>query len=180
MTEQDRTDEGKGGAAHGRTLVLMRHATAATDGAVADHDRPLSAGGVADAAAAGSWLRTTVGPFDQVLSSTARRTRETAEATGIAPTVRLEPAIYQGTPAVIDEQIARTDGKVRALLVVGHHPGLPLLAIDLASPDSDPVALAALHQGFPTAALAVFSFDGPWAHLAAGGARLVAFTVPRG
>src|SRR5690606_31306430 len=64
-----------------KELILLRHAHAeptAPDGI--DLDRPLSPEGLAEAEAAGRWLKEQgLGP-DRVLSSPARGTRETVEA----------------------------------------------------------------------------------------------------
>ena len=67
----------------------------------------------------------------------------------------------------------------RTLLLVGHAPGIPRLAEHLAGPGSDQGALDALGSKFPTSAIAVLTFDGEWADLGAGSARLVQFVVPR-
>ena len=45
---------------------------------------------------------------------------------------------------------------------------------------ADPDAAARLALKYPTAAIALLTFDGPWASLAPGAARLAAFAVPRG
>ncbi|MFW8211369.1 SixA phosphatase family protein, partial [Klebsiella pneumoniae] len=64
-----------------RELILLRHAHAepATPGQ-ADLDRPLSPVGLAEAEAAGKWLKENKLLPDCVLCSPARRTRETLEA----------------------------------------------------------------------------------------------------
>ena len=66
-----------------RTLVLMRHAKSDYPDGVTDHDRPLAARGDREAGLAGDWLRETAPTIDAVLCSTATRTRQTLERTGI-------------------------------------------------------------------------------------------------
>lgn len=51
-------------------------------------------------------------------------------------------------------------------MLVGHAPGVPAVAYELAAPEtSDPAALAAIDGRFPAATLARLQFDGAWADL---------------
>jgi len=113
-----------------RELILLRHAHAepATTGQ-ADLDRPLSPVGLAEAEAAGKWLKENNLLPDCVLCSPSRRTRETLEAVMAAigyVEKRLEDRIYEATPgtlaALVDE---RRD--LDRVLIVGHNPGLEQL-----------------------------------------------------
>jgi phosphohistidine phosphatase len=61
---------------------------------------------------------------------------------------------------------------------VGHNPGLEDLAM-LLVPNSDEPARVALEAKYPTATIAELAFEGGWADLAAGSARLVRFVRPR-
>ena len=61
-----------------RTLILLRHANA--ESGAADHDRDLTSDGWKDARAAGAWLHTHDLGADEVLCSTAERTRQTTQA----------------------------------------------------------------------------------------------------
>lgn len=113
-----------------RELILLRHAHAEPAGTgQADLDRPLSSTGLAEAEAAGKWLKENNLLPDCVLYSPARRTRETLEAVlGVIGNVekRLDDGIYEATPgalaALVDD---RRD--VDRLLVVGHNPALEQL-----------------------------------------------------
>ena len=78
----------------------------------------------------------------------------------------------------------------RTLLIVGHDPAVPELALTLAATGpagdaeggSDTVRAAAfdrMRAKFPTAAIAVLEFGGNWDQLAAGSARLTSFVTPR-
>ena len=88
-----------------RELILLRHAHAEPAAAgQADLDRPLSPEGLAEAEAAGRWLREQGLVPDRVLCSPARRARETLEA--VLTTVgyvdqRLEPSIYDATSGTL-------------------------------------------------------------------------------
>jgi phosphohistidine phosphatase len=69
------------------TLVLLRHAKAAYPSGVADHDRPLAPRGIREAELAGDWLRANLPTIDEVLCSTATRTRQTVTHAGGAALV---------------------------------------------------------------------------------------------
>ena len=109
-----------------RELILLRHAHAepAAPGQ-ADLDRPLSAEGLAEAEAAGRWLRRTSLVPDRVLCSPSRRTRETLEAVLAAigyVDQRLEPSIYEATAGTL-VGLADAHREAERLMLVGHNPG---------------------------------------------------------
>jgi phosphohistidine phosphatase len=129
-----------------RTLILMRHAKADRPPAVRDEDRPLTARGHADAAAAGAWLaRGRLSP-DLVFCSPAKRTRQTwhgvsvALAAGSAPPVRYDRELYEGGAEDLLELLRGVDPNVRTVLLIGHNPAVSLLSAILdptAELDSD-------------------------------------------
>ncbi len=161
-----------------RTLILMRHGKSDYPERVVDHDRPLAPRGRREAALAGGWLRETQPAIDAVCCSTAVRTRETLAATAVAAPVQFESSIYEASPRTLIELIQLTEPDVQTLLVVGHSPGMPWTAWELAANrDSEPAAQ--LSRKFPTSALAVLEFDRAWAELDAGTGDLVRFHVPR-
>ena len=161
-----------------RTLILMRHGKSAYPGGVADHDRPLARRGQREAALAGEWLRATQPPIDAVRCSTSERTRLTLTATGVDAPVEYDESIYGGYPRELVEVIQLVDDAVQTLLLVGHVPGIPWTAWELASNRSSPQAQA-MDEKFPTSALAVLEFDRPWADLGPGTGDLVCFHIPR-
>ena len=116
-----------------RVLILMRHAEAAHPGGYRDHDRPLTSHGSRDATTAGQWIRAQLTPVDAVLCSTAARTRQTLQASGIAAPVEYIDDLYGGGIDDIIEVISRAPGDARTLLVIGHAPGIPAAAYELAT-----------------------------------------------
>lgn len=162
-----------------RRLVLMRHAKSDYPGGVLDHDRPLSSRGRREGALAGDHLRGLPAPIDDILCSTAVRTRQTLDRTGIEAPTRFSADLYEAAPEDILERIRETEEGARTLLVIGHAPGIPSLALDLAGPGSDEAALQEIGWKFPTSALVVFEVPGAWADLGESTATLVEFTVPR-
>ncbi|MFE3192050.1 SixA phosphatase family protein [Nocardia sp. NPDC059240] len=161
-----------------RTLILMRHGKSGYPDGVADHERPLAPRGQREAALAGDWLRATQPAIDAVLCSSSTRTRETLAATGITAPVSYEKAIYDASPHALIELVQLTDAAVETLLLIGHSPGMPWTAWELAA-NRDSGAAEELSVKFPTSALAVIEFDRPWAAADPGTGELVRFHVPR-
>ena len=113
-----------------RELILLRHAHA--ESATAGQDdiaRPLSATGLAEARAAGDWLREHGLRPDRVLCSTATRTRDTLAALGDigGAEVHEDAAIYDASPGTL-VALADANRDAERLLLVGHNPGLEQLA----------------------------------------------------
>lgn len=161
-----------------RSLILMRHGKSAYPPGVADHERPLAPRGRREAALAGEWLRATQAPIDAVRCSTATRTRETLLAAGIDAPVTFESGIYEAETEDLIELVQLTDPAVSTLLVLGHAPGMPWTAWDLAADHTTEDALR-LSRKFPTSALAVLRFAGEWTEVRPATGELVAFHVPR-
>ncbi|WP_322098170.1 SixA phosphatase family protein [Nakamurella alba] len=165
-----------------RTLVLLRHGKSGYPPGVPDHDRPLALRGEREAALAGAWIAAELDPVQAVICSTAVRTRQTLERTGLAVApdrIDVSSRVYEADPEDVLAEIRLTAADVAVLLVVGHAPGLPGLTEQLAGPGSDPAALRAATEHFPTSAMAVFAVDGDWADLGPGGAALQHFEVAR-
>ena len=116
-----------------RTLVLMRHGKSSYPEGIRDHERPLAERGLREARIGGEWIRENVPPVDAVLCSTSRRTVETLASTGIEAPAGFEKSIYGGSPADVIAAARTTSDHVKTLLIVGHEPGIPWTAIDLAS-----------------------------------------------
>jgi phosphohistidine phosphatase len=176
-----------------RTLVLLRHAKSAWPD-VPDHQRPLARRGQRDAPVMGRWLRGAGYVPDQVLCSTARRARQTWQLAqaglGATPPVSFDDDLYQGSAVQLLDLIRGAPPAARTVLIVGHDPAVPELALTLAataSPadargESDAAPAAAfdrMRAKFPTAAIAVLEFTGNWDQLAPGSARLTSFVTPR-
>ncbi len=165
----------------------MRHATAGHQGAQRDLDRPLTTEGTRDAAAAGEWIRQHLPPVDAVLCSTAVRTQQTLVATGLRAPTTLADELYGGGVEEIVEQIGATPESARTLLVVGHAPGIPATAAELATvaalvradgnPDAADPNLDEL-RSFSACALAVLTTEAAWPQLAELGGDLLTVRHP--
>lgn len=162
-----------------RTLVLMRHAKSDYPHGVPDHQRPLAPRGEREAALAGDWLRSSIGNIDAVLCSSATRTRQTLERTGIDAPASFLDELYDAYPGAVIEQINKVGDDVTTLLVVGHEPTTSHVALGLAGPGSDRDAAEQISCKYPTSAIAVLTVPGSWADLVLEGASLTTFHVPR-
>lgn len=171
-------------AAEDRTLILLRHSKAEQGGYDRDHERELTDRGHRDARAAGAWLHEQGIGVDEVLCSTSTRTRQTAEGVwhGGCPEadIRHESRIYNATPDRLLAVVRDADPDANVVMVVGHAPGIPILASLLADGDGDDEAHERLSEGYPTTGLAVLSYAGHWGDLSWGAATLEDFVVPRG
>ena len=125
------------------TLYLLRHAKAekavkhAWDPAE-DRNRPLTAGGMADAAAVGRWFRVRNLIPGLALVSPARRTLQTwqiaAKELGASLPMRMEDSLYEASVENLIQVIRRLPAQFTSALVVGHDPSLSdFLGSDLAT-----------------------------------------------
>ena len=129
---------------------------------------------------AGDWVRANLPDVGAVLCSTATRTRETLDRTGIDAPVRYVERLYESTPGRVLDEINSVGEDVATLLVIGHEPTMSQLALGLAGVrGTDPRTEARVATKFPTSGIAVLHVDGAWHHLELGGAALVGFHVPR-
>ncbi|MDQ0830100.1 phosphohistidine phosphatase [Streptomyces achromogenes] len=164
-----------------RRIVLFRHAKADWP-QVIDHERPLAERGRKDAAVAGRKLADTGIPIDLALCSTALRTRETwklaVQEFPHRPKTVYEERIYEASPGELIALLNETPDDVRALVLIGHNPGIQGLA-DVLSGQVNGDAGERMHsRGFPAAAFAVISFDGSWKSLEPGVATLLDYWAP--
>jgi phosphohistidine phosphatase len=161
-----------------RKLLLMRHAKAVREPGLSDRARRLTERGHADAALIARFLRDHDLTPDLAIASDSRRTRETLalamEAFEPAPATRLEPRLYLAEPEDILKSIRAAPASTRKLLVVGHNPGLAELAVALTG-RGEPADVKRLAASFPTAAVAVIGFEGPWTEVGELGGRLERF-----
>lgn len=167
-----------------KTLYLLRHAKSSwKDDLVADIDRPLNKRGRQAAKAMRAHFAERRILPEQILCSPARRTRDTLtlvqEAFAAAVPVRFEKGIYMAEPQALLRRLRRLSDSLATVMVIGHNPGLELLALMLSEgDDSDHRRDVAVK--FPTCALAVLGCAvDHWSQLTPGSARLDAFVHAR-
>lgn len=166
------------------TLTLFRHAKSSWElNGVDDRDRPLNARGAAAAPMMGTFLRKEGLIPDLVLCSGAVRTRQTVDLAFAdwepAPKIKYEGALYLADPFDILARVRKTPRTISHLMVVGHNPGLQILAIELVG-NGDPDQISALSAKLPTAGVVVMTFDvKSWRDVGPGKGQLVCFATPK-
>ena len=164
-----------------KTLTLLRHAKSDWDDPVArDFDRPLNGRGRRAARTVAAEMRRLGLGFDRVLASPARRVRETlAEVEAEFGTLeRLEDErLYLASAETLLDIVRETDGAVERLLLVGHNPGLEMLALKLTQGSG---LRSEVELKYPTATLAEIELPAEsWRDVAEGTGTLARFIRPR-
>ena len=146
------------------TLLVLRHAQAAPEApSSSDEERALTEEGRRAAARVGRLVKDEQLLPDLVLSSSARRTRETVsefcQSSGYAGPIRYLDELYLAEVSAIVDALAAHAGAASRVLLVGHNPGLEDLVAQLTG---ESVSL-------PTAALVECAFElDDWSALADG------------
>jgi phosphohistidine phosphatase len=158
-----------------RRLIVMRHAKAGDLPGGPDAERALTPRGMADATRAGQWLAEQGFVPDAVICSTARRARQTwrqvsAEFTDYGVRAHEAGALYDASAGDLLEFVGNTADQTGTLMYVGHNPAAGSLA--------DALTGGGLSR-FPTSAIAVIGFSGPWSRLSPGDGTLIASWTPR-
>ncbi|MFA7592365.1 MAG: histidine phosphatase family protein [Thiohalobacteraceae bacterium] len=161
-------------------LLILRHAKSDWTSGGDDFDRPLNTRGHRDAPRIGTWLAARGLIPDRVLSSPARRARQTVEAVCTTLKIPAERVVWDERlylaplPRLLD-LLADTPAETQRLLLVGHNPGLEDLLIHLAR---DPRPAGTDDKHLPTAGLAHLRLSS-WRPLQGGAAELVQRIRPR-
>ncbi|GGG68894.1 phosphoglycerate mutase [Salipiger pallidus] len=159
-----------------KRLILMRHAKSDWSLGQPDHERTLNKRGRQSAKALGRWLAAEGLTPDQVLCSTATRTRETLKRLALDPEPQtvFEDRLYHAGPESMFRQLSAATGTT--VLMVGHNPGIAAFADEIS-------ATAPPHPRFhdyPTGATLVVEFDiDVWADLAWQSGVPRGFVIPR-
>ncbi len=160
-----------------RRVTLLRHAKSSWDTpGHADHDRPLNKRGKRDAPIMGKRLLERGARPSLILSSTAKRARETAKLVAAEINyprefIQSEAALYLATPEKILSVIATQDDNFHDLLVIGHNPGMTELAAQLSG---RPIG------NLPTAGVVCVEFKlNDWSELGSKKGNLLYFDYPK-
>jgi len=132
-----------------KTLLLMRHAKSSWDTpGLSDQARPLNKRGQRDAPRMGRLLREKGLVPDCILSSTAMRARQTAEAVaeavGFEGDICFRDELYGAEPEDYVRALGAVSDSCSSALVIGHNPGLEQLL----------GAITGQMEAIPTAAIA--------------------------
>lgn len=169
-----------------RKLSIFRHAKSDRgDPRMKDIDRPLNARGKTDAPLMGAFFVDNDVIPDLVLCSSSVRTRQTAELAMAKlpedrrPKLRIEEVLYLASARTLLARIQKLAASVGHVMIIGHNPGLQMLAIELAG-EGDPKAIAAIEAKLPTAALVQITFDvADWSAVNSGTGHLDRLVTPK-
>ncbi len=167
------------------TLSLLRHAKSSwADEDLDDHDRPLSKRGTKAAPLVGAYMAANLPPVNCVLCSDAVRTRATltlvlSELAPPTPEIAYLEQLYLAAPETYIEHIRACPDTAKHVLVIGHNPGMHILALSLVR-SGKKRDLAALGGKFPTAALAVVTFEqAAWRDIDTASGKLERYVTPK-
>ena len=159
-----------------KTLLLLRHAKSSwKQSGQPDHERPLNKRGKKEAPKVGKYLKENDLSPDLILSSTARRAHDTAQAVaegcGFEGQIDLYQDLYLSDTACYLDILRRLPDDARQVLVVGHNPDIEELL----------TMLTDLSEHMTTAALAVINLPiSSWQELSeATDGSLQTLWVPR-
>lgn len=136
-----------------KSLFLMRHAKSDwKQPGLPDHDRPLNARGRKAAPLMAAKLSERGVHVDVILASTAVRAQETVallrEFWSSSAEVLNVPALYLASPQTILAEVQSLHDSWHSAMVVGHNPGLSILASQLAGQELDMPTAAVVHLLF--------------------------------
>lgn len=157
-----------------KTVILIRHAKSSwADPMADDFERVLNTRGRTAAPKIGKWIADVDQIPDVMLVSNAARTVETAQiirdSWGTDVAMHFEASFYHAAPdTLLDVLQNRPETKIA---IVGHNPGIALLAHGLVSDAPDHPRF----QDYPTGASTVIKFDG---EIEPGRGTCVGFAIP--
>lgn len=158
-----------------KTLYLLRHAKSSwDDGRLSDFERPLNERGRQTAPFMGELMRERGLVPEIVVSSPAKRARQTAglvaDSAELAGEIVFDERIYEASPQRLLDVVTALDDGYGSAMLVGHNPGIEGF-IRYLSGDVQPM---------PTAALAKISLDTEhWADTSAGLGKIEVIIRPK-
>ncbi len=160
-----------------KTLYLARHAKSSwKNGALSDFDRPLNKRGLRTAPFMGRLLKEQGIVLDTIISSPANRAFTTAtilaEEIGFSrEAIQTNERIYGAGDGELQSVVNGLNPEYDCVMLVGHNPGMHMLAQRLAGFAED---------NLPTAAIVAIEFDvGSWMDISFGTGRIVGYEYPK-
>jgi len=167
-----------------KTLYLLRHAKSSwSEPELADFDRPLNKRGRKARYAMAQYMDDKGYIPEIIICSTAKRAAMTLDAirpvAGKTCEIRMDDGLYLADPKALAHRIEQIDPGINSVLMIGHNPGLHMLALALAQPATSE-DYGGLQIKYPTAALCVLrARQEKWAPVEPKSYELLDFTVPR-
>lgn len=157
-----------------KTLIVMRHAKSSWDTPFEDIERPLNQRGRDGAGALGDWLRRLSLSPDEILCSSAKRTRETGALLQLDAPMTSMQGLYMASCDVMMNKAQKATGDT--VLLIAHNPGIGEFAERLAQA----VPNHPRFFDYPSGATTVFSCAiESWSDLAFGACVANHFTTPK-
>ncbi|MCP4439983.1 MAG: histidine phosphatase family protein [Aureispira sp.] len=159
-----------------KTLYLLRHAKSShKEPSLVDFERPLKKKGMRDAAMMGEVLRKRGVEVDLILTSSAKRTKETVQfmtkEMAYSDKIDEEKEIYRCSPSTLLKIIGQLDDKYQSVMIVGHNPAMMEVTNQLGDTTL---------QKMPTCGLSAIKFEtDSWAKAAKQKGDLVFYIYPK-
>ena len=160
-----------------KTLYLVRHAKSSwKNGAMSDFDRPLNKRGLRTAPFMGRLLKELGIEPDTIISSPANRALTTAtilagEIGFSREAIQTNDRIYGAGDGELHSIVNGLSPEYDCVMLIGHNPGMHMLAQRLAGFAGD---------NLPTAAIVVIEFDiDSWSDIGFGSGRIVRYEYPK-
>lgn len=165
-----------------RRLIIVRHAKSDWDDpTLDDFDRPLAPRGLDETPLIAKWLVKQKLHIDQILCSSAKRTRQTAhllcKGTDIKEEkIEFQDALYLADTTTLLNVIGHCPNKTRQLMLIGHNPGLEDLLCNLCGDD---LPLTKSGKLLTTANIAIVALDDEWSSLKPHSGHLITLVRPK-
>lgn len=160
-----------------KRLYLARHAKSSwKDPELDDFDRPLNKRGKRDAPVMGQRLQQRKTEIDLILSSPAKRAKETAEVLAeqishVPREIQWFESVYAAGSQSLLHLVQKIDDTYQNVLLVGHNPGLTMLAERLTGIEIDNI---------PTCGIVAVDFEiASWKNIKNTTGKLVFFDYPK-
>lgn len=167
-----------------RRLLVLRHAKTENDSPTGrDRDRRINDRGRADALDIANYLVHEQLTPEQIVVSSAVRTRQTLDIIqgemSPPPDVTIDEALYHAGVSELFEIVRALGGTTNPLMLIGHNPGLHEFALALVA-EGHQAGRRALEAGLPTSGLVVIDcLIDDWSDLMFRCGRLDRFISPR-
>lgn len=164
-----------------RTLILLRHGKSDWSTGKDDFDRPLKKRGKNASDLVGNWLKSHEHTPDFVITSPAKRARQTTEISCAAMNINKNHIyerkhIYLATPEELIYALEDCPKEAKRVMLVGHNPGLEELLYYLVN---GRMTIPEDGKIMPTATLAILDMPEDWAKLESGSGNLEFLIRPR-
>ena len=166
------------------TLSIVRHAKSSWgDPELRDIERPLNSRGKSQALNLGIFLAENMIDPDLVICSPATRARQTLKYLqknwNSNAEVIIEKELYLASVMTMVRLLGETGQKHNHIMIIGHNPGLHMLADKLAT-NGEEDDLSLLHEKYPTGTLCVIGSQADkWKKIGKAAGKLIYLATPK-